>query len=127
MFEVEKFGHGTRKLERLTTPKQILAELLATSLRTRMGVSCATWRKVWARMFRCKVVDSEEPPFPAFSLIENDEKCRSFLSDEIFEINFLTKDVKLTRKGLNLLDHVLPYMINSLEAHLQIVQNKSPL
>ena len=116
MIEVERFGHGTRKVEFLTNPETILSELLATSLRTRDGLTEEIWIRTWSILGHCNLTDFRTPPFAIGQLIESDEKCRSFLSEQIL---VLDKGLKLSPKGLNLLDYVLPYLINSLDSNLK--------
>ena len=116
MTEVERFGHGTRKVEFLTNPETILSELLATSLRTRDGLTEEIWIRTWSMLGRYHLTEFRTPPFAIRQLIENDEKCRSFLSEQIL---VLDKGLKLSPKGLNLLDYVLPYLINSLDSNLK--------
>jgi hypothetical protein len=115
MFEVEKFGHGTRKIELLKSPAAILSELFATSLRTRIGLTEETWNRVWSKLFEHNLTERQNPPFSIIDVVESDEKCRTFLSENILVMD---SGLKLSRKGLSLLDYALPYLINSLEANL---------
>ena len=115
MFEVEKFGHGTRKIEHLKSPSTILSELFATSLRTRIGLTEEMWNGAWSKLFENNLSECQKPPISIIDIVKSDDKCRTFLSENIF----VTDDgLKLSRKGLNLLDFCLPYLINSLENNL---------
>ena len=125
MLEVEKLGHGTRKVERFQEKFEILSELLATSLRTRFGLSPDLWTEIWSKMFRNKLSESPKPPFELFNLIESDEKCRTFFSDCYFEPDLEKLGLVLSPKGLVLLDYVLPYLVNSLERNLTSRTSKS--
>ena len=113
MFEVDKHGHATRKIEFLKSPEIILSELLATSLRTRSGLKETIWNETWSKMFQNNLTLFDNPPFLLSHLIESDEKCRSFMSENIL---VLENGLKLSSKGLNLLDFVLPYLMNSMES-----------
>jgi coproporphyrinogen III oxidase-like Fe-S oxidoreductase len=119
MIEVERFGHGTRKIEFLKNSETILSELLATSLRTRIGLTEEIWIRTWSKLGRYNLSEFHAPPFTLRQLVESDEKCRSFLSDEIL---VLDKGLKLSPKGLNLLDYVLPYLINSLNSNWKMLE-----
>jgi coproporphyrinogen III oxidase-like Fe-S oxidoreductase len=116
MYEVDKNGHATRKIEILKNSEIILSELLATSLRTRNGLTETIWNQTWSKMFRNNLTVFENPPFLLSHLIDSDRKCRSFVSENIL---VLGNGLKLSPKGLNLLDFVLPYLINSLELCLK--------
>ncbi len=118
MIEVERYGHGTRKIEFLKNPESILSELLATSLRTRIGLTEEIWIRTWSKLGRCHLSEFRTPPFTLRQLVENDDKSRSFLFEQTLVLD--KNGLKLSPKGLNLLDYVLPYLINSLDSNLKI-------
>ena len=118
---MDKNGHATRKVELLKNPEAILSEFFATSLRTRNGITEAIWHKIWSNLFRNNLTLNPNPPFRLSHLVESDEKCQSFVSENIL---VLENGLKLSSKGLNLLDFVLPYLINSLESCIKKDQYK---
>jgi len=112
MFEVERDGHGTRKITKLNL-LNILQELIGTSLRTDVGITNDLWIETlerhgkWENIKFCFLQD----------IILSDQKCQEFMSDGLLDIS---NGLKMTSKGLILLDHILPYIFISLEKNLSI-------
>ncbi len=110
MFEVENYGHGTRKTTTLSL-LTILQELIGTALRTNVGISNSLWKETFTR--HC---GNENSKFFTFEdIILSDEKCKGFLSHGFMD---LTNGLQMTPKGLMLLDYILPYICHSMENKL---------
>lgn len=113
MFEVEKYGHGTRKTTTLDLVT-ILQELIGTSLRTNAGISNILWKDTFNR--HCKNRNSKFSTLK--DIILSDEKCTGFHLNGLIDLN---NGLQMTPKGLMLLDHILPYICNSLENNLNVI------
>ena len=113
MREVEVVGHGTRKIDYLSS-EDVMSELLATSLRTEIGLT----EKIWLQKLR-EICDSKEDmkdnatELTLRSIIETDHKCDRFLENETLILDG-ENNLRLSKNGLKYLDHVLPYLISSL-------------
>ena len=113
MREVELVGHGTRKIDNLTS-KDVLSELLATSLRTDNGLTETVWLKkldyISSHLNYCV---EKIRTLSLKSVIEDDEKCLKFVENGTLILNG-DNSLRLSPDGLKYLDHVLPYLINRL-------------
>ncbi|XP_053391651.1 radical S-adenosyl methionine domain-containing protein 1, mitochondrial-like [Mercenaria mercenaria] len=97
MFEVEKFGHATRKIISQST-KVRLEELLCLGLRTREGVTNVNWSKV---------ID-----ISYLQSFGSSERCQQFVEEGL--LRFEQSGVRATSKGLLILDTILPHLLYEL-------------
>ncbi|XP_059156796.1 radical S-adenosyl methionine domain-containing protein 1, mitochondrial-like isoform X2 [Physella acuta] len=97
MWEVERFGHATRKATSLSQLQQ-LEELLIVGLRTREGISNKVWMKI-----------SEERSIQ--ELLQGPEVKQLVQRDLLM---FDGEDLRATKEGQNIIDSLLPDLINVL-------------
>ena len=98
MKEVEQNGHGTAKCEK-QNDYDVLAELVATTLRT-----------IWG--FKASWVDNVD----LRSLICDDAALTSFLEDGQLVVD--ENRLRLSDRGLLMADYIIPFVLSSLERQL---------
>ena len=94
MSEVESFGHGTRKSVSLSL-QDMLEEALVMGLRTMKGINCSMWKQ-------------------RTNLDLKEILLRSQTFEELMQQNFIyfSDDwLKTTKKGINVLDSILPDLL----------------
>ncbi len=111
MREVEMAGHATR-LSRPTSDVDFLSELLATALRTREGLSRELWRRRTEECVQHKVMSGV-----TLKDVINNEKCREMASRGVILLD--DYGLRLSKQGLSITDHVVPYMFNCLETSVK--------
>ncbi|XP_060064220.1 radical S-adenosyl methionine domain-containing protein 1, mitochondrial-like [Ylistrum balloti] len=98
MFEVEKKGHATRKVVE-QTHIDILKELVALGLRTKEGVTHESWS------LRC--------PDPNLWSLCNESTVSSLITQQFLILDH--QSLRTTRKGMAVLDTILPDLILVIE------------
>ena len=115
MREVEVVGHGTRKIEYLS-PINVLSELFVTTLRTDVGLTrdiwCSKLEDISSHLEGGDGVESIRS-LTLKNVIECDPKCQKFIRSGTLILNG-DNTLSMSSDGLKYLDHVLPYLINSL-------------
>ncbi|CAL1528266.1 unnamed protein product [Lymnaea stagnalis] len=99
MWEVEKFGHATRKIKQLN-PQNQLEELLSVGLRTKKGVSSREWSNV-------------EPASCMKDVLFDDPKVQLFVQKGLLKFN--DRGLCASDEGMNVLDSLLPDLLNAVE------------
>ena len=124
MREVEVVSHATRKIDYLSN-EDVLSELLATSLRTNVGLTEDLWlSKINEITFDSRNYNKDESiNFALKYIVENDEKCQRFLQNGTVIVDG-ENNLRMSQNGLKYLDHVLPYLLSSLHKHMsKLVQS----
>ena len=98
MQEVEQKGHGTAKIE-LQSTYDVLAEILATSLRTEWGLEAKLMTDI-----------------PLKSLVENDPVLESMVGEGLIEVS--DSSLRLSESGLAMADYITPYFLASLQRQI---------
>ena len=111
MREVEREGHGTRSI-RCFTEVEVAIELLASSLRTREGLTHELWQQ------------RNAPTAPNLAEILRDcDKCEEFVNDALLIID--ERGLRLSPRGISLTDYVLSFMVAQLQEKFNTQSNKS--
>ena len=111
MKEVERFGHGTRKIT-AQSATDVLGELLATSLRTSDGLTAEVWHHKLSDFGLCS------DRIPLTSLVEGSHKLGQLIEDQLVITD--QHQLRLSKTGLNVADFVIPYLLNSLNKVLDL-------
>ncbi|KAL4240829.1 radical S-adenosyl methionine domain-containing protein 1 [Mactra antiquata] len=101
MFEVEKYGHATRKIIPLSI-KDRLEELICSALRTRDGVTRNRWEQI-------SPIDNLGS---IYDQITSCDKCRELIKDGLIIVN--DRHIKATPHGILILDSVIPHLLHEL-------------
>ncbi|XP_052240034.1 radical S-adenosyl methionine domain-containing protein 1, mitochondrial-like isoform X2 [Dreissena polymorpha] len=104
MFEVEKYGHATRKVTQLST-KDRLEEFLCQGLRTREGITHKDWLLL-------------SPPLDLVNLFQSNKRLTNIL-----DMGYLVIDqqgLRATPSGILVLDSVLPYLLVALSDVMEV-------
>ncbi|KAH9513009.1 radical S-adenosyl methionine domain-containing protein 1 [Bulinus truncatus] len=99
IWEVEKYGHATRKRIPLTTQNQ-LEELLTVGLRTKYGVSNILWSKI-------------SPEKSIKELLLNNPRVKYTIEAGLLQ--FDNRNLKASKEGMNIIDSILPDLLSALE------------
>lgn len=98
MFEVEKYGHATRKIVKLSV-KNRLEELLCLGLRTRGGISNQTWENLAGKsLLQC---------------FGSSERCAQLIEDGLLHLDH--SGIRATCKGIIILDSIIPHLLYTLD------------
>lgn len=119
MAEVETLGHGTRKIEVLSQ-SDLLVEILASSLRTTEGLSEPLWEDR-LRMAGIPAVDVDSG-HSFRSVFGHHRMCRKFFDNGTVVIEpdaVGVKHLRMSEKGLQFLDHVLPYLVSAVHDQIK--------
>ncbi|XP_060588294.1 radical S-adenosyl methionine domain-containing protein 1, mitochondrial-like [Ruditapes philippinarum] len=98
MFEVEKYGHATRKIVKLSV-KNRLEELICLGLRTRGGIANQTWENLAGK-----------------SLLQSfgsSERCAQLIEDGLLYLDH--SGIRATCKGIIILDSIIPHLLYTLD------------
>lgn len=98
MYEVEKFGHATRKIVPLAI-KDRLEELLCLGLRTRQGITSEIWSSTTTN---CQL-----------TVFKNSERCKRFFDEQLLILD--ERGLRATGDGLLILDSIIPHLLLALE------------
>ena len=124
MREVEIVGHGTRKIDPLS-PKDVLSELFATSLRTDIGLTEKIWLyKLCEISIHSKNFIQNIDKLTLKSIVECDEKCKKFLDNGTLILSG-DNNLKMSQSGVKYLDHVTPYLLNCLDKRIEQLVSKT--
>lgn len=103
MKEVEQKGHGTAKREKQTN-FDVLAELIATSMRTIWGLESRAWTSLVGL----------QPSL--HSLICDNDILASFKEDGQLLVD--ENGIRLSERGLLMADYIIPFVLSSLKRQL---------
>ncbi|XP_035826676.1 radical S-adenosyl methionine domain-containing protein 1, mitochondrial isoform X2 [Aplysia californica] len=101
MWEVEKFGHATRKATPLSVIQQ-LEELLIVGLRTKWGISNQMWQSV-------------SPETNMMEILAESMEIQQHFQNGLLELDKI--GLRATSAGMNVLDSILPDLLNALDSH----------
>lgn len=108
MAAVERFGHGT-KISVPLSLKQVLEEGLMMTLRTDEGIDCSEWQ--------------QRTGVDLLKILLNSATLQDYIQQEFFSIK--GNRLKATRKGILVLDSLLPDFILALQLHFESFEEKS--
>jgi coproporphyrinogen III oxidase-like Fe-S oxidoreductase len=108
--EVALAGHGTRRISCLSHAAAA-EELLATSLRTSRGLTVERWAAV-------------EPPCDLERLVGASDACLEFVESGTLVVD--ESGIRLSGEGLKLADHVVPFLMASLDDATQSMDLSIP-
>lgn len=106
MQEVQKYGHATRKSQKMTQ-YEVLSEILATSLRTIWGLETDAWQYLTGN----EASLSLNQLFENHSILADFQESGQLIADE--------KGIRLSKQGLALADYITPYLLSNLRGKLQ--------
>lgn len=103
MLEVEKFGHGTRKIQTQTKLEQ-LQELIIVGMRMINGIDTSLWDR------HC---DSHS----LMDIFGGSSDIQNLIDMDLLHLD--KRGIRATRKGIMVLDSVTPYLIEVLTTKLE--------
>lgn len=103
MSEVESFGHGTRKRVSLSL-QEMLEEALVMSLRTVQGINCCVWK--------------QRTDLDLKEILSKSQRFEELIQQNL--IYFSGDWLKATKQGINILDSILPDLLNSIEEYCKM-------